>query len=102
MLASTDLGWIQSEFDTLTGMFDWVGLQTNIRKTVCMVCRPCQAAGVRAYEAYTQRMAGERRRFKERHPERVLFPECGKELAKGYLVTHCQNQQVVAKVGLGA
>ena len=51
MLASTDLGWIQLEFYKLTGMFDWVGLQTNIRKTVGMVYRPCRVAGVREDEA---------------------------------------------------
>ena len=39
MLASTDPGWLQSEFDMLVGIFDQVGLRTNIRKTVGMVCR---------------------------------------------------------------
>ena len=39
VVASTDPGWLQSEFDLLTGLFDRIGLQTNIRKTVGMVCR---------------------------------------------------------------
>ena len=30
MVASTRLVWIQTAFDTLTGLFDWVGLNTNI------------------------------------------------------------------------
>ena len=38
--------------------------------------------------------------MKERHRERVLCPECGKELTKGSLVTHHQNQNGVAKGGL--
>ena len=36
---------IQGEFSTLVDLFDRVRLQTNARKTVGMVCRPCQAAG---------------------------------------------------------
>ena len=67
----------------MTGMFDWAGLWTNVRKTVGMVFRPFWAAGVQAYEAYTQRMTGEGRRFKERHRELVLCPECRNDLAKG-------------------
>ena len=37
MVASTDLGLIQLEFDTLTGIYEQVGLQINIQKTVEMV-----------------------------------------------------------------
>ena len=40
--------------------------------------------------------------FKERQQERVLCPECGKELVKGSLVTHHQTQHGVAKGGLGS
>ena len=40
MVASTDPGWIQLAFDMLTGIFDRVGLRTNVRKTMGMVCRP--------------------------------------------------------------
>ena len=29
MVVSTDLGWLHLAFDTLTGIFDRVGLQTN-------------------------------------------------------------------------
>ena len=65
MVVSTDPGWIKLGFDTLAGIFDWVGLQTNVRKTVGMVFRPCRAAGVRADEAYTRWMTGEGRSFKE-------------------------------------
>ena len=45
---------------------------------------------------------GEGRSFKERQRERVLCPECGKELAKGSLVTHRQTQHGVAKGRLGS
>ena len=75
VVTSTDPGWLQSALNFLTGLFDWVGLQTNIRKTVGMVCWPCWEAGVRAYEAYKHRMAGEGRRFKEQQREWVSCPE---------------------------
>ena len=53
MVASTNLGWLQTAFDKLTGIFDRVGLRTNIRKIVGIVCQPCQADRVRVDEAYT-------------------------------------------------
>ena len=75
MVDSTDPGWLQSEFDTLTGLFDRVGLRKNVSKTAGMVCSPCWAAGVRADKSYTGWMTGEVRSFKERQRERVLCPE---------------------------
>ena len=51
MVASTNPGWLQTALDTLTGLFDWVGLQENVIKTAGMVCQPSRAAGVRSYEA---------------------------------------------------
>ena len=38
LIASTRPEWLQGAFDTLTGLFDQVGLQTNIVKTVGMLC----------------------------------------------------------------
>ena len=32
IVASTDPVWLQTAFDTLTGIFDRVGLLTNVRK----------------------------------------------------------------------
>ena len=57
---------------------------------------------MRAGEAYTRRIIGEGSIFKERERERALCPECGKETAKGSLVTYLQNQHIVAKGGLGS
>ena len=53
MVASTYPGCIQTAFDTLTGIFDRVGLKMNVQKPVGVVCHPCRAARVWAYEAYT-------------------------------------------------
>ena len=65
VVPSTDLGWLQTAFNFMTGLFDRVGLRTNVRKNVGMVFWPPQTAGVWADEAYTWRMMGEGRRFKE-------------------------------------
>ena len=67
--------WFQLEFNTLTGLFDRVGIRTNIHKIVGMVCRPYRAADVQAEKAYTRQMIGEGRSFKESQRERVICPE---------------------------
>ena len=45
MVASLELGWLQGAFNAMLGLFDRVGLRTNVGKTVRMVFHPCQAAG---------------------------------------------------------
>ena len=72
LVASTNPGWLQSEFYTLTGIFGRVGLQKRIRRTVGMIFQPCRESRVRADEAYTRWMMGEVRSFKEIQQERFL------------------------------
>ena len=49
--------WFQGAFTALVGLFDRVGLRTNVGKTVSIVCHPCQAgAGNRTEEAYRRRI----------------------------------------------
>ena len=45
MVASSEIRCLQIAFNTLVGLFDRVGLRTNVRNTVGMVFRPFQAAG---------------------------------------------------------
>ena len=45
MVTSSDPQWLQGYFSTLVGLFDRVVLNTNARKTVMIVCHPCQVAG---------------------------------------------------------
>ena len=57
MVASSDPAWLQGAFTALLGLFDRVGLRTNVRKNVSMVCHLCQAtAGNRTQEAYGRRL----------------------------------------------
>ena len=72
VVAYTNPGWLQSEFDMIMGLFDRVGLQTNVRKTVGVVFRTFRAARVQAEKSYTWRMTGEGIRFKVRQRERVI------------------------------
>ena len=46
MVASTYPGWLHTAFNTLAGIFDRVGLLTNVRKTVGMVCQPYRVVWV--------------------------------------------------------
>ena len=40
LLASLKLDCLQEALDVLTILFDRVGIQTNVKKTVGMVCQP--------------------------------------------------------------
>ena len=70
MVLLSDPAWLQGSFTALLGLFDRVGLQTNVGKNVRMVCHPCQAgAGNRTGEAYGRRITGEGRSYAERQRE---------------------------------
>ena len=71
MVASSDPRWIQWDFTTLVGLFDHVGLQTNVGKTVSMPCRPFPASGNQSELAYGRKMTGEGLTYLERKRERV-------------------------------
>ena len=58
MVAFTDPVWLQTTFYMLTGLFYWVGLKTNVKKTVGMVCHACRVVKVWVDEAYTRWMTG--------------------------------------------
>ena len=66
MVTSSDPVWLQGAFNALVGLFDRLGLQTNVRKTVGMVFHPCQVAGNITTVAYGRRITGEKHSYKER------------------------------------
>ena len=59
MVASSDPRWLQWAFNSLVGLFERVGLQTKVEKTVSMACRPCLAASNQSEEAYGRKMTVE-------------------------------------------
>ena len=58
MLALPRSAWIHADLYFLTGLFDRVGIQTNINKTVGMACQSCYIVVGHLEVAYTQRMMG--------------------------------------------
>ena len=89
IVVSSDPTWLQGDFNALLDIFDRVGLLTNVRKTVSMVCNPCRAgAGNRTEEAYSRRVVGVRKSYAERQGERVACEECGEVIAVGSMLSH--------------
>ena len=88
MVAPYDPRWLQWAFNALVGLFERVGLCTNVGKTVSMTCRPYPAAGNQSEVAYGRKMTGEGPTYCERQKERVECGECGKGMATGSLEVH--------------
>ena len=82
----------QLALNVLTGLFDRVGLQTNVSNMVGMVCQPCYIFGIHLEAAYTRRMMGVCPYFWEWQRERFRCPECELELTAGSLAAHHQAQ----------
>ena len=64
MVTSSDPAWLQGAFNILVGLFDRVGLHTNVGKTVSMVCHPCQMAGNITQAAYRRGLTWEGNLYK--------------------------------------
>ena len=92
MVLSSDPRWLQWAFTTLVGLFDPVGLQTNVGKTVSMTYRPCPAAGNQSEVAYGRKMMREGLTYLERKRERVECGDCRKGMVAGSLDTHLMAQ----------
>ena len=92
MVASLDPRWLQGTFSTLVGLFDRLGLRTNVGKTVVMVCRPCRGWGTQSEVVYRRRMTGEGPSYRERQKGRVQCNECGEEMTIGSILGHMRAQ----------
>ena len=67
MVGSSDPAWLQGAFRALVAIFDRVGLQTNVYKTVSMACHPCwTGTGNRTTERYRHRLTRDGSSFRER------------------------------------
>ena len=89
MVVSLDPAWLHGAFSALVAIFDSMGLLTNVRKTVSMVCYPCRTrAGNQTEEAYSRRVTGVVKSYAERQRERVACEECGEVIAVGSMSIH--------------
>ena len=59
IIVSTQWECIQWEFDVMTGIFEWVGLKTNAKKIVTMVCQPYHITGRHSGVTYLQLITDE-------------------------------------------
>ena len=71
IIASNQPERLHRVFDILTGLFDWVGLRMNTRKTTIMACHPCHAPGRMLVEPYERRAAGIKTSFQDIQRRRV-------------------------------
>ena len=92
MVALYDPRWLQGAFNTLVSLFDRVFLQTNVGKTVSMVCRPCQAAGNLLEAAYGRRITREGPTYRERLNRRLSCRVYRELMAVGSLESHLMTQ----------
>ena len=83
LVAYTDPGWLQSEFDTLTRIFDRVGMRKNVHKTMGMVCKPFRTAKVRADKAHTRKMTGGGTEFQGETVGTCALPGVREEIGEG-------------------
>ena len=58
LLASRDPVWLQTSFNLLVQLFECVGLKTNAKKTMVMVCCPGPITCGFMEESYTASRAG--------------------------------------------
>ena len=65
------VGMVYILFNILTDLFDWVGLCTNMWKTVSMAYRPCYIPVVFSELAYTLQVTGIGPSYQERLQTRV-------------------------------
>ena len=92
LLTSPMLDRLQVALCVFTGLFDRVGLQTNVKKTVGMVCQLCYIVDGHSEVTYTRNMTGMGPFLGEWQQERVRCSECEVKLAVGLLEDHLQAQ----------
>jgi hypothetical protein len=74
------------------GLFERVGLKTNISKTKAMTCFPGHIRGQISDPSYRKRMRGEGESHRDRQRRRVHCPVCDCDLSSGSLQQHMRTQ----------
>jgi hypothetical protein len=92
LIASRNSEWLQMAIQSLSELFERVGLRTNTTKTETMNCTPGYISGPMSASAYKRRMDGEGQSHRARQRQRVTCPHCGKALAAGSLAHHVRTQ----------
>ena len=74
LVVYTGPDWLQGTFDTLTGLYNRVGLQKNAGKKVCILCFPCRTVGIQSEASYARRKTLEGITYRARHGLWVQWP----------------------------
>ena len=64
--------WVQMALTVVVGMFDRVGLKTNLGKTKSILCTPGFIRGKQGVAAYNRRVKGEGTTFRDQKINRVI------------------------------
>ena len=81
--------WINWSFDVLIGLFERFVLQTNMAKTVEVVCQPGNISGRQSTAEYGQRIEkGDSHHV--RQILRTVCEYCGAEIALASMTAHLQ------------
>ena len=99
-LASRDAAFLQHALDAFVEIFERVGLQTNMSKTLTMICTPGQIRTQQPTESYRQMQRG-RVMALEWNSRDIKCRQCGKVLQASSLSRHLADvhdiyQQAVA------
>ena len=83
LAVSTNPYWQQGAFDTLIRVFIRVGIRTNVRKKVGILCRPFRAVLMKLEADYKRWMMGEGLTYHSHQWIRLKWPYCGVDLESG-------------------
>ena len=92
LIASTNLVCMQWGFEIIIGIFEWVGIRTNVEKTMDMVCQTGNISGRHSNTDYGRRMTGKGDHHHVKQCRRLACGECGVELDAAYTSAHLQKQ----------
>ena len=88
IVASANPVCLQWEFYVLINLFERVGLQTNLDKTVAIVCQSGPISGRQSADAYGRRMTGKGFFRCMKHLRRIVCEYCGANFAVASMASH--------------
>ena len=74
------------------GLFDWVGLRTDVGKTVSMIIQPLYTVRKHSDTDYEQLIMGGVMTYLAHQKQRAWCLEFAAYLEAGYLAAHCHTQ----------
>jgi hypothetical protein len=96
LVAMRCLEWLQSSFDILITLFEWIGLWMNAKKMKVMTCLPWTIRVAQTEEEYASQQMGLRISTTKRR--RVDCEVCGASLAAESLRSHLETQHDIFRL----